>query len=362
MRTITFIITIMVLAFLTQNLNAQTEKDSLSNNQKEKLEELKLEKEAIVKYEKRKLKDEVERIDNLSEAGEVSTEEAQKLKLEIAKQIALNIENKIAIIDNKIALLERGEEYEFKYGQVSGIAIGFNSDTDDDATLFGIEFKKGTKNKKYDRRTYSDIVIAAGFNNTIIENQSLNDSPYEVGGSRFFEIGWLWNTRLFKNSNVVRLKYGLSFQFNGLKPKDNMYFVENGNQTVLEEHSENLKKSKFRTDNLVIPLFFEFGPSDVTENEDYIRYATDKKFKFGIGGYAGLNIGARQKLKYKLEDGSKVKDKIKQDYNVNDFVYGLGAYIGHGDLSLYAKYDLNPVFDNAIIKQNNISLGLRLEL
>ncbi|NRA94193.1 MAG: hypothetical protein HRU26_16215, partial [Psychroserpens sp.] len=84
-------------------------------------------------------------------------------------------------------------------------------------------------------------------------------------------------------------------------------------------------------------------------------------FKFGIGGYAGFNIGTQQKLRYK-EDGDRVKEKIKRNYNTSDFIYGLSAYIGIDEVSLYCKYDLNPVFRNQAQDQNNISLGLRLDL
>ncbi|WP_311196054.1 hypothetical protein [Antarcticibacterium sp. 1MA-6-2] len=74
-----------------------------------------------------------------------------------------------------------------------------------------------------------------------------------------------------------------------------------------------------------------------------------------------LNIGERQKLKYK-DDGEKVKRKLKGDYNTNDIIYGLSAYIGWGDTTLYAKYDLNPLFDEPNVELNNVSLGLRFDL
>lgn len=364
MRTITMIITTMVLVFFMQNLNAQEVKDSInSSSKKYQLEQLESEKEEIIKIEKRKLKEEVERIDKLESKGGVSKEEAKKRKAEKAKIAALNIENKNAIIENKIALLERGEGYDFKYDNGTKIEIGLGDAYDDKgSTLFGVKYTNERKSKKFDKRTHSNMLFAFGLNNTIIENQSLDDSPYKIGGSKFFEVGWLMSTRVFKNSNALRFRYGFSFQFNGLKPKDNMYFVENGNQTVLETHPQDLKKSKLRMDNLVMPIFFEFGPSTVKEGENYIRYSTHDKFKFGIGGYAGVNIGTRQKLKYKLEDGSRVKDKMKQDYNTNDFIYGLAAYIGRNDVSLYMKYDLNPIFNNATVKQNNVSIGFRLDL
>ena len=113
-------------------------------------------------------------------------------------------------------------------------------------------------------------------------------------------------------------------------------------------------------DNLVVPIHFEFGPSKKTEGENYFRYSTKKQFVFGLGGYAGVNLGARQKLKYR-EDGERQKQKIKADYNTNNFIYGLSAYAGWGGTSLYMKYDLNPIFKNNAVDQRNISLGLRLD-
>ncbi len=51
----------------------------------------------------------------------------------------------------------------------------------------------------------------------------------------------------------------------------------------------------------------------------------------------------------------------KGDFNTNNFIYGLSAYVGFSEISLYVKYDLNPLFTNNPIKQNNISLGVRFD-
>ena len=149
--------------------------------------------------------------------------------------------------------------------------------------------------------------------------------------------------------------------FNGLKPTDNRYFVEDGDKTQLEDFEYDLDKSKFRTDNLVFPLHFEFGPSKRTEGAEYFRYSTKSQFKIGIGGYAGFNIGERQKLKYTI-DGDKKKDKLKGDYNTNDFVYGLSSYVSLGGTALYIKYDLNPLFKDPNMEMRNVSLGLRFDI
>ncbi len=357
MRTVTLYIIALLLTGMTAKLQAQEDYEN-------KIERLKSLKKEIAEQEKKALKQEVEDINKRLESKVITLEEAKILKENAAKKRALNIEDRLAIIDNRIALLDRNK------GQVMNVV---ETDTNEVAVRFGIDLsgKDGSEfiwNKKqvwrrdvkYDRRTYSDFVIAFGLNNAIIKGQSLEDSPYKIGGSRFVELGWNWRTRVFKNSNFLRFNYGFSFQFNGLKPKGNQYFELVDGEATLQEFDFELSKSKFRMDNLVFPLHLEFGPSRVKETEERIRYSIDRKFRIGLGGYAGFNLGTRQKLKYN-RDGETVKDKLKRGYNTTDFVYGLSGYIGVGGMQVYAKYDLSPIFQDATIEQRNVSLGLRFD-
>ncbi|HSJ11502.1 MAG TPA: hypothetical protein VK916_02385, partial [Gillisia sp.] len=180
-------------------------------------------------------------------------------------------------------------------------------------------------------------------------------------GSRFFEIGMAWRTRVFENSNWLRLRYGVSFQFNGLKPTDNRIFIEDGENIYLQEYPIELDKSKFRMDNLVVPVHFEFGPSRRVDTDSKTWFSTANKLKIGLGGFAGFNIGERQKLKYE-ENGEKVKRKLKGDHNTNDLIYGLSGYLGWGGTALYVKYDLNPIFKSPNPELHNISVGLRFDV
>lgn len=314
-----------------------------------KIERLEKQKEEIISAEKDSLKIKVEAINQRLESKIITREQAVELKKEAAKKHALNIENKTAIIDNRIALLSREEDnFENREDGTSNIGFSFNSE-------------RKEKQVKYDQRTTSFIVVAVGFNNALQEGEEISDSDFSFGGSRFFEIGWAWKTRVFKNSNWLRLKYGASFQFNGFKPTDNRYFVQDGELTYLEEFPLELDKSKFRVDNLVFPLHFEFGPSKKSESNTKIRFYTYKKFKIGLGGYAGINLGERQKLKYK-EDGEKIKRKIKNDFNTNDLIYGLSGYVGWGGTALYVRYDLNPIFEAPNLELRNASIGLKFDL
>lgn len=312
-------------------------------------------KESIEKEEKEFLKAAVETINKRLEKGELTNEMAETLKLEAAKKHALNIQNRWIIAENKVELLNRNDRhYNDETDNSSQISLSVGNVT-------GLSVKSRNKPIKYDIRTSNSFLLAIGFNNTIMEGQSLDDSPYEIGGSGFVELGWIWSTRVLKNSNFVRVNYGLAFQWNKLSIKDNQYLVENGKETSLETYPLNLQKSKFRTTSLVVPVHFEFGPSKLKDFGDRIRYFNDNQFKIGVGGFAGLNLSTMQKLKYE-EDGDSQKNKMKTDFNTNNFVYGLSGYIGVGDFSVYAKYNFNSLFKNQIVDQQNVSLGLRWTL
>ena len=362
MQTITKYLVLIILSLAVQRINAQ---DTIKNaTNKEKMVLLKNMKEHIENEERDFLKADVETINLRLEKGEISPAEADILKKEAAKKRALNIENRIAIMDNKFELSERnGEGYEFVGERaINGIIrIGSGNDTSESFVYIGDKANDKPKNLKYDRRTSSDFVLAFGLNNAIIDGDKLDNSPYKFGGSRFFEIGWAWKTRVFKESNFMRFKYGYSLQINGLKPTDNNYFVQQNDITSLEEFPENLDKSKLSISNLVFPVHFEFGPSKKVEKNTYFRYSTDNKFKIGIGGYGGFNVGTRQKLKYEL-DGDRQKDKQKQSFNTSNLVYGLSGYVAFDEVALYVKYDLSPIFKDQAIKQNNISIGLRFDM
>lgn len=359
MNTITRLVVYAIISVTFGTIQAQEKvKDSLEKTSVDyKIEDLEELKTEIEKEEREFLKQEIEAINERLDAKQITAEKAEELKKEAAKKRAANIDNRLAIIDNRIALLQRNED---------------DYQSDNESIRFGINIGKFTgveitpedrvrKPRKYDRRTTSDIVFAFGLNNAIIEGENIDDSPYKIGGSGFMELGYAWKTRIFQNTNFWRLKYGFSFQWNKFDIKDNQYFVNTDGNVSLEEFPLDLKKAKFRTTNLVFPVHLEFGPSKKIEKEDYFRYSTRNKFKIGLGGYAGLNIGSMQKLKYK-EDGNRIKDKQRGGFEVNEFVYGLSSYLAWGDTALYVKYDLNPLFKNQTFDQNNISVGLRFDM
>ncbi|HLO72403.1 MAG TPA: hypothetical protein VK164_00545 [Flavobacterium sp.] len=332
--------------------------------------------EMITTEEKKALKKEVEAIDLQVKEGKITPEKAQELKANIAQERANNIETKVAIEEAKLAQLVQdkvdGKIVDANQESARGgttIIIGGNKNDSigknkTEINLGSMKIYNGEKDKaeRKSKRTTSQFVFAFGLNNVITDGENFEDSDYRVWGSHFYEWGITYNSRIFKNNNLLHAKYGLSLMYNNLRPTDNRYFVKNGNQTDLVTSSVNLDESRFRNVYLTAPLHleFDFTPKKLSKDGTKSYFRTHESVRFGIGGYGGVRVKTKQILKYEVDD-VKVKEKQKGDFNVSDFNYGLSAYLGYGQTSLYVKYDLNPMFKNNNIDQNNVSLGIRFD-
>lgn len=339
--------------------------------------------EIITKEEKKALKVELEEVNKELEAGTISKTQADEKKLQIAEIRSKNIETRVAVeqdklkdlvqqkVDGKIA--ENNDKNKFI------ITIDFKGDNDKDSIYFDGKNHKITyetsdsiyidlsgmkksilkKRSKGERRTTSQFVFAAGVNNLVTDGAVAN-SDFKYWGSHFYEWGVTGNTRIFKNDNLLHLKYGVSLMYNNLRPTDNRVFVNNGSQTDLVEFQYNLDDSRFRNVFMTFPLHLEFDFTKTKDKDGVKIFKTHKSVRFGIGGYGGFRIKSKQKLCFDV-NGNDTSTKEKGNFNVNDFIYGVSTYIGYKETSLYLKYDLNPLFKNNTIDQNNISLGVRFD-
>ncbi|UPT71648.1 MAG: hypothetical protein M0D53_04685 [Flavobacterium sp. JAD_PAG50586_2] len=315
--------------------------------------------EQITKEEKAALKVELEEVNKELEAGTINKTQADAKKMLLAETRSKNIETKIAQAQEELKdLVQQKVDGKVK---------------EDNRTYFFVFSKSNGKNKeqyqKYrdslanagERRTTSQFVFAAGVNN-LVTDKAVANSDYRYWGSHFYEWGFTANTRLFKNDNLLHLKYGFSVMYNNLRPTDNRMFVVNGDQTNLETSPVNLKESRFRNVYVTAPVHLEFDFTKTKTNAEGKKiFKTHESVRFGIGGYAGFRVKSKQILKFS-DDGHDVTVKEKGGFNTNDFIYGVSTYLGYGATSLYLKYDLNPLFKDNAVKQNNISLGVRFDL
>lgn len=316
----------------------------------QKAKEIAINIKTIANEEKKALKAEIEAIDKEVESGKMSKQDADLAKTKIAEERAKNIETRTA--EYELALRE------LITNQVQTI------DTDTTIAVnnvnINIKSKKNDPNKS-ENRTTSQLVFATGFNNLVTDGAIAN-SEFGYARSTFYEWGLTWNTRLSKNNNLLHFKYGVGFMYNMLHATENRVFAEIGDKTVLVDAGVDTKANKtyFKNVYFVVPMHLEFDFSKTSTVDDKKVFKSHKGARFGIGGFVGVNTNSKQFMRYN-QDGHKISVRDKGDFNVNDFTYGLSTYIGYKQTSLYLKYDLNPMFKNNAIDQNNISLGIRFD-
>ncbi|MDT8346733.1 MAG: hypothetical protein RQ756_02945 [Flavobacteriaceae bacterium] len=352
---------IIVLSFSLKSI-AQ---EHTNNKNQEKIEVLKKERKKIETEEKEQLKKAILALEKTAEEQDYSPQKLDSLKLNLAKTSTLNIQQRQAIIDNQIALLERNQTLEAPFKPVL-----LESDTIINTKNILAVRKKTTRERnnethkkntyRHSARTSGSWTLGFGFHNAIADGQSLDDSDFKIAGSRFFEIGYTFNTRIFKNSNLFYLKYGISYQSNGLKPENNRTFEENGKLTSLEVFDLELDKSKFRQDNLILPIHLQIGSTKYRIDDEGNRFFRPHKLKLGLGGYVGLNLNNTQKLKY-TQGGQDIKFRQRDDFNTNNFLYGLSAYFGYENTAIYFTYGLNDVFNSQPVDLNTVQLGIRFD-
>ncbi|MCI4441872.1 MAG: hypothetical protein JHC39_00050 [Lentimicrobium sp.] len=342
MTKIIFYITVFILLCISK-IQAQETFESQVKSISSKIEN-------ITKEEKSALKIEVEAVNVQLETGLISKEEADAKKQKLAENRAKNIEARVAVEQQKLEDLVQQK--------VDGKLVEKDSSR---INLIQINYDKNIFNKhKNEKRTTSQFVLAFGANN-LVTNGAVANSDFYYWQSHFFEWGYTENTRIFKNDNLLHLKYGFSVMYNNICPTENRYFVTADNsQTNLEVFPYELEDSRFKNVYLVAPLHLEFDFSGNKSKFGTSSFSTHQGVRFGIGGYGGFRIKSKQKMYYHIDD-DKIRIKTKGDFNANDFIYGVSTYLGYKATSLYLKYDLNPLFENNVVDQNNISLGVRFD-
>lgn len=346
MRNFIIYLTLLLVAF-TSKVTAQQTFESKAKVIADKIEK-------VTADEKEALKKEVEEVNVLLEKGIITKEQADAKKQSLAQARATIIENKVAVFQDELKTLvqDKVDGKIAKNDSLKGYSFSFP----------GMDVKNKAKNSLGERRTQSQLIFAMGANN-LVTNGAVANSDYKYLRSSFMEWGLTWNTRILKDNNLLHFKYGFSWMYNALRSTDNRYFVDNNGQTTLATFPLDLRTrdSYFKNVFVTIPLHLEFDFSKKQFNKEGKNlFKIQQGFRLGIGGYVGYNTNSKQFLSYEV-NGYRINERQKGNWNVNDWNYGLSAYVGYSNTSLYLKYDLNPMFKNNPVKQNNVSLGLRFD-
>lgn len=181
---------------------------------------------------------------------------------------------------------------------------------------------------------------------TYVGKDGLN-LPSEYPYSAFEQNLWKssnWNLHLFKMKvnmikHNVNLMTGLSFEFYRYNWVNN-YILKAGDAPIVpfintNGNGETIKydKNRMYTSWLTMPLMLNFESNP---------YKNNSSFHLNAGVFAGVKLASNIRL-----ENDQAKAKITDNFNLNNFRYGLTGSIGYGPVNLYANYSLVPLFKSA---------------
>jgi hypothetical protein len=182
-------------------------------------------------------------------------------------------------------------------------------------------------------------------------NSSNTIGPAEGDEYMDLHTGKSWNVNLnFLEFNVsiiprhMGLTTGMGLEFSDYRFDNPITLVKdkaNDNVIIPFDYSVEFdppiypEKTKLSTTYLTAPLLLEFQIP--TENRKHPVFLSG-------GVIGGVKVGSHTKVVY-MENGSKQKDKVRDDFNLNTLRYGFTARIGYRSMGIFATYYPTPLFE-----------------
>ena len=195
---------------------------------------------------------------------------------------------------------------------------------------WGIQFgNRGDNDWNMDLRVG---MLDLGFSSYLFDNSlnlpaELDDFDQTFGGS------WNINLHLIRHrlpliKRRFGIEYGLTIAWKQYRFANDFRFEEDTIPISLVDDGTEYKRNKLKTTFLEVPLMLTITPG------------RRGNFYLSGGVYGGLLLNAKQKLK--PSDGGTIK--VKDDFNLNKFRYGLSGRIGFGSFAVYGQVALNELF------------------
>lgn len=190
------------------------------------------------------------------------------------------------------------------------------------------------------RKMKSHFLVEIGINN-FKRSTNVGIIP-EISPGR----SWFWNlglTREIKLSPTFHLNFGLTYMFNGFSF---------GNDVILETDEDGTNPEFIALSNiknepcldihyLTIPLSLDINLS--------------KSLKLNLGGLAGYRMYTSQNYSIR-ENSEEVEITRKDNYGLNNWMYGLKGGIGFGAWDIFFQYNVSNLFKNGGGQKFNVFL------
>lgn len=197
------------------------------------------------------------------------------------------------------------------------------------------------------------FLVEFGFNRP---QNAADDFDIGFWGSRTVNVYYQYDFTLpfLQSKFSLSPSIGLGMDRYKFKNEYTLGYTEGSNDLAMIDPERDVKKSQLITNYVDMPveLRYTHNPADPA-----------RSFKLAIGFRAGLLISSFTKLKY--DDGNeKIKEKIRRDWNLNNYRYGFFGKIGFGNVSLFGYYNSSTLFEKGKgpdgLDINNLTIGLSL--
>lgn len=287
------------------------------------------------------------KLEQLSKQIEVLADSLErKVNQEIKPRLSEAIQGMIDELQREIEELQRdigGKSDAGKEEQRSRSAEDEIEDGDGDKdsswidVLDGIDISFKKKKEKLSDKKTRWFLFDLGFATYQSENPLPKPdgiSPMEMDLMK--SISWrlhLFNQRINISNHRLNFIYGAGFTFNAFGFSNPVTLVPSSREVVFEiddENSRNYNKNKLRATYLHIPVKLNFESKP---------YSKKNSLRINAGFYGDVML--KGKMVQKI---NKSKNKVKDDFNLNNFQYGLLGEIGYGAVNFYGTYGLNGLF------------------
>ncbi|NJM79708.1 MAG: PorT family protein [Flavobacterium sp.] len=171
----------------------------------------------------------------------------------------------------------------------------------------------------------------------LIRNTPTGYSQYSFSSG--FTLGFLRDMPISKNRNWA-IGLGLGYSYNDIK--HNLKIVES-NPSNAYSVDNSYDKSKLRFHYLELPVEIRWRNSTY-ESHKFWRIYTGFKVSYLVSSKSIFESGAQNAI-------------IQNSDEVVKFQYGPYLSLGYNTINLYAYYGIKPLFDNAMIGNNELKLN-----
>jgi hypothetical protein len=184
--------------------------------------------------------------------------------------------------------------------------------------------------------------LELGLNNYVNKDFSVSLDPGEdfmelrAARSRNINLNLL-QYNLTVSDNNIGFVTGLGFEFNNYRFSDNVSITKENKEIVPVNYDEagiDLDRTRFRAIYLNVPLLFELQTN---------HNRRSRRAYVSAGVIGGVNIGSSTRVVYK-DNSSRGRERVRDDFYLSPFRYGLSFRTGYRSLNLYANYYPTPLF------------------